>query len=257
MMPESAPKKSDGAPGNYAALISRLEKVMKQRPGDVQGLDLLARGYMRLGRYHDAWQTYRDLIKATGDRASAEQYASMAEAMVLAAGGYVSPRAERAIEAALGRDPKQATARYYHALAMAQAGHLDAAISSWKGLKADAPPDAPFMPLLDRTLAQAQALRGAGSPAPGPIAADMAAAQGMSPKQRQAMIEGMVSRLEQRLTTKGGTPEEWVRLMNAYVQLDRPKDAVRVAKLGIAAFGSGRKADFLRQQAKQMGLKLE
>ena len=63
-----------------------------------------------------------------------------------------------------------------------------------------------------------------------------------------------MAQLEDRLTTQGGEVEEWLRLMNAYTQLDRRDDAARIARLGIAAFGSGTEADFLREQALVMGI---
>lgn len=250
--PESPPAELE----EYAALITRLEKVMEERPGDAQGLELLANGYMRLGRYAEAWRAYRDLIEAAPDQATAGRYAAMADAMVLATGGYVSPEAEKALGEALAREPGLPMARYYHALAMAQAGRVDEAIAVWEKLKRETPPDAPWMDLLDRTLAEARALR-QGGPASGPSAADIAAAEAMSVEERQAMIEGMVGRLEARLTSEGGTPEEWLRLMRAYVQLDRPGEAARVAALGIAAFGDGSEAEFLREQALLMGIEPE
>ena len=39
------------------------------------------------------------------------------------------------------------------------------------------------------------------------------------------MIEGMVANLDTRLREQGGSPEEWARLVNALVQLDRKPDA--------------------------------
>jgi cytochrome c-type biogenesis protein CcmH len=85
----------------------------------------------------------------------------------------------------------------------------------------------------------------------------MAAAARMSPEERQAMIETMVGRLETRLTTEGGTVEEWVRLINAYVQLDRPEDARRIYGLGLAALGDSTEAGFLREQALLLGVPVE
>ncbi len=235
----------------YATLIARLETLVKERPGDVQGLELLAKGYMRLGRYGDSWRTYRQLIEAAGEQAKATYYAEMAEAMVMAAKGYVSAEAARALETALSRDPALPAARYYRALGVAQAGKVDEAIAAWEKLRAETPPDAPWRGVLDRTLAEARALRDGGA---GPGAAEIAAAEAMPAEERQAMIEGMVARLEGRLTSEGGTPEEWLRLMNAYVQLDRPDDAARIARLGIESFGNSSEADFLREQALLMGL---
>ena len=52
--------------------------------------------------------------------------------------------------------------------------------------------------------------------APGPSADDVAAAQDMSPEDRQAMIRGMVGQLNDRLATSGGPPEDWARLISSY-----------------------------------------
>jgi cytochrome c-type biogenesis protein CcmH len=149
------------------------------------------------------------------------------------------------------RYPSQPLSRYYAGMAMAQAGRFDEAIVIWGRLKAEAPTDAPWLEFLDGMLAEAMARRDG---APGPSAAEIEAAAAMSPEERRAMIEGMVARLEERLTSGGGEVEEWLRLMNAYVQLDRPGDAARIARLGIAAFGNATEASFLREQALVMGL---
>jgi cytochrome c-type biogenesis protein CcmH len=235
----------------YAGMMEQLETVLAQRPNDAKGLEMLAIGYMRLQRYGDSWRAYERLIAVIGDDADAGFFASMAEAMVLASGGYVSPEAERAIGVALTRDPSMPLARYYAGLLMAQDGRMDEAIAIWERLRAETPTDAPWLEFLDGMLAEAKARRDG---TPGPSAADIEAAGAMSPEERQAMIEGMVAQLEDRLTTQGGEVEEWLRLMNAYTQLDRRDDAARIARLGIAAFGSGTEADFLREQALVMGI---
>ncbi len=243
----------------YTELIERLESVLEERPNDRRGLEMLANGYGRLGRHDDAWRAWRRLIEAAGqggdDAAEAEHYGRMAEAMVMATEGYVSPEAEAALDEALARKPELGVARFYDALAMAQAGRLDQAIAVWERLQDETPPDAPRHAFLERTLAEARALRDGGPSGPG--REEIAAAEEMSPADREAMIEGMVTGLEQRLTSEGGEPEEWVRLMNAYVQLDRPEDAERIAELGIESFGSSSAADFVREQALLMGLEPE
>lgn len=239
----------------YAGLMARLETLLEQRPDDAQGLQLLATGYMRLERYADSWRAYERLLAVAGDQAAAGLYASMAEAMVQAAGGYVSPEAERAIGEALARDETLSVARYYAGLMMVQSGRIGEAITVWERLKAETPADAPWLEFLDGMLAEAKALRdGAPGPAPGPSAADIEAARALSPEERQEMIEGMVTRLEERLTSEGGAVEEWLRLMNAYARLGRRDDAARIARLGIAAFGTSTEAGFLREQALAMGL---
>ena len=237
----------------YADLMTKVETRLEQRPNDARGLQLLATGYLRLERYRDSWRAYQRLLAVVGDQAGAELYGAMAEAMVQAAGGYVSPAAERAIGEALARDKTQPVARYYAGLLMAQNGRLGEAIALWEALQGEAPADAPWLEFLDSMLAEAKALRD-GTPGPGPSAADIEAAGAISPEQRQEMIEDMVARLEERLISEGGSPEEWLRLMNAYTQLGRRDDAARIARLGIAAFGAGAEAGFLREQALVMGL---
>ncbi len=242
---------------DYAGLIARLEILLEQRPDEPQGLELLATGYMRLGRYAESWRAYDRLLAVSGDgagdRATAGLYAAMAEAMVQAAGGYVSPAAERAIGEALARDETLLVARYYGGLMMAQSGRIGEAIAVWEQVKAETPAGAPWLEFLDDMLAEAKAVRD-GAPGPGPSAADIEAAGALSPEERQEMIEGMVVRLEERLASQGGSAEEWLRLMNAYARLGRRDDAARVASKGIAAFGASPEAGFLREQALLMGL---
>ena len=240
-----------GEQQEFADLIARLETLLVQRPDDARGLELLANGYLRLERHADAWRAYERLITAVGDEAGAGLYAAMAEAMVQAAGGYVSPEAERAIGAALARDETLPVARYYAGLAMAQNGRIGEAVAVWERLQAETPAEMPWREFLDRMLAEAKAV---GDGRRGPSAADIEAAAALSPEQRQAMIEGMVAQLEERLTSEGGAAEEWLRLMNAYARLGRRDDATRIARLGIAAYGGSSEAGFLREQALVMGL---
>ncbi len=63
---------------------------------------------------------------------------------------------------------------------------------------------------------------------PGPSAGDVAAAQTMSPQDRQTMIEGMVGKLAEKLDAEGGSPAEWARLITSYGvlgQTDKAKAA--------------------------------
>ena len=69
-------------------------------------------------------------------------------------------------------------------------------------------------------------LASSGKPAsPGPSAADVAAAQALSPDERSRMIAGMVDGLAQRLKQNGNDLAGWQRLLNAYVVLDRKREA--------------------------------
>ena len=94
-----------------------------------------------------------------------------------------------------------------------------------------------------RQAAEAAGLTGAGgagataqgtaqpSTTPGPDAADLAAAAELDPADQQQLIEGMVARLENRLTTQGGTGAEWGRLVASLMVLgDRDKAATMLAE---------------------------
>jgi cytochrome c-type biogenesis protein CcmH len=61
--------------------------------------------------------------------------------------------------------------------------------------------------------------------APGPGAADVAAANEMTPDQRNEMVRGMVARLAERLKQEGSDVDGWLRLLRAYMVLGEPDKA--------------------------------
>ena len=66
----------------------------------------------------------------------------------------------------------------------------------------------------------------------------MEAAEDMAPEDRQAMIEGMVASLSERLANEGGTAEEWARLIRAYIVLGQPERARPVYEEALSAFAN-------------------
>ena len=77
-----------------------------------------------------------------------------------------------------------------------------------------------------------------GVAAPGPSADDVAAASGMSEKDRGEMIRGMVARLADRLKENGNDIEGWQRLLRAYMVLgdrDKAHAAAADAKRALAS----------------------
>jgi cytochrome c-type biogenesis protein CcmH len=252
--PEPASPPADGGK-DYAELVAQLESMVAQRPDDVEGRRLLANAYMRLGRHGEAWRAYEALIALLGGAAEPDLFGMQTEAMVMAAGGYISPEAEQVLADAVHHTPSAPSVRYYTGLLQAQYGDIPGAIATWQKLRDEAPADAPWAQFLDGMLAAARAaLAGPGQQAPGPSAAEVEAAGSMSPEERQAMIGSMVARLEDRLTTEGGTVEEWLRLINAYVQLGKPDEARRAYALGAAALDGTTEAGALREQALVMGV---
>lgn len=237
----------------YAALVEKLEETLKDRPDDIRGLELYANALMRIERWAEAWRVQEKLIALKGGEATAELYANQAEAMVLAAGGYVSPETEQVLASALRLDPNSYIARYYTGLSLAQNGRVGEAVALWERLRADSPPDAPWLDWLDMMLAEAKGMQ-AAPPAGGPTQEDIAAAEQMTPEERMAMVEGMVQRLEDRLTSEGGSVDDWGRLVSSYATLNRPEEAKRVYHLALAALDEGPGKDALRRHAGDLGI---
>jgi cytochrome c-type biogenesis protein CcmH len=157
----------------------------------------------------------------------------------MAAGGYVRPESETALVRALELDPRHPVGRYYSGLTLMQAGRPDLAHAVFAALVAEGPPDAPWIEPARAGLADAAALAGlAGPGAPGPGAADLDAAADMSPEERQAMIEGMVESLGQRLADEGGPPEDWARLIRSLGVLGRRDEATAIAAEARTSFAA-------------------
>ena len=228
-------------------LVGQLRTALAERPDDVRGRRLLADSLMRLGDVQAAQAAMREAIELQGDAAPAEDRVALAEAMILSAGGYVSPEAETQLGRALQADPTNAVGRYYAGLALAQTGRYGLALRFWRALLREGPPDAPWIaPIraqiadLEQAAAQAGQLEEAGpeapaAPLPGPSREQMEAAGEMTDQDRAAMIEGMVAGLAERLQAEGGAPAEWARLIRAYGVLGRAEEAA-------AAYAQAREA---------------
>ncbi len=203
---------------DYLKLLERLRDTVAARPGDAQGLALLARHEAATGNFAAAHAAQAQLIRLKGDEADAADYGDYADMLILAAGGYVSPQAEAALRQVLARDPDSGPGRYYWGLMMGQTGRPDLAFRIWSGLLRDSPADAPWMPPLRAQISDMAARAGVEfdlPPLPGPSAEDVAAASEMSEADRNQMIRTMVQNLSDRLATEGGTPTEWARLIGA------------------------------------------
>ncbi|WP_151719234.1 c-type cytochrome biogenesis protein CcmI [Gemmobacter serpentinus] len=252
----------------FLTLMERLRETTKARPDDLRGQELLAQNEARLGFYGAAQRAQAQIIRIKGDQATAEDYAVQAELMVFAAGGYVSPEAEAALQAALQRDPTNGSARFYSGLMLMQTGRPDLAFPIWRDLLEVSPPDAPWVAPIRQDIEQLAQFAGVryalppgqattlpGSALPGPDAAAVAAASEMSEADRQAMIEGMVTQLNDRLARDGGSAEEWARLISALGVLGETDRARAIYAEAQARF-EGRAEDLaqLESAAKQAGV---
>jgi cytochrome c-type biogenesis protein CcmH len=221
--------------GEDAAMVARLQEMLEQRPGDAEGHRVLARSLGALGRWPEARAAQARAVEIFGERAAARDLVELAEMMISAANGYVSPEAEAALDRALALDPHDPIGRYYAGLTALQGGRPDIAERIWSGLLAEGPPDAPWIAAIEAEIGALGRL--AGRSPPGPDAADVAAAADMAPEERQAMVEGMVEGLAGRLAAEGGPPEDWARLIRALGVLGRTGQAAEIWTEARETFG--------------------
>jgi cytochrome c-type biogenesis protein CcmH len=193
---------------------------------------VLAPVYMRLGRFDDAVGAFKQILRLEGDK-NANLWAAYGEAQLAAANGFVGADARESFDRAVKIDPRQPVARFYLALAAEQDGDAAKARAVYEELEPMAKGQAPWMLGLRARL---EAMRG-GKPSEPPPAAQAKAEPSFAPEQL-TMIRGMVSGLARRLADKGGSGEEWARLVRAYTVLrepDKAKTALADARKALAS----------------------
>ncbi len=214
------------------ALLDQLSEKLEERPDDATGFRLLANAQASLGRYGAAWRAQERVVDIKGDDVSGEELTTLAELMIFAARGYVSPTTEDILARALTVDPTDRRARYYSGAALAQNGEPELALRFWGGLLEEGPADAPWKdPVRQqvRKLAQDTGVQLPEGMLAGPTQEQIEAAQEMSEEDQQAMIRGMVEGLASRLAEDGGPPEEWARLISALGVLGESERALAIA----------------------------
>ena len=223
-----------------ADAVKTLEARLKANPNDAQAWLFYARTQATLGNWPMAADAFSHAIKL--GQAGPDVMSAFGEMQVLAADGIVGPPARDAFAAALKQDKTDVVARYYLALADAQAGESRRAIEGWLGVAADLPEQSPMRDAIQRRIADAAA--DAGIPVPAmpkgkPVAAPEAAASGpaagqmadvanMPPAERDKMVRGMVAQLAAKLADKPDDLDGWMRLGRAYAVLgeaDKAADA--------------------------------
>lgn len=218
----------------FVELVEKLRAAVANRPDDLQGQMLLARNEANLGNLTAAYQAQDRVLAIKGADATDADILTQATLMVQAADGQVSPEAEALFQSVLARTPSNDTALFFTGIVNMQVGRYDLAFGYWNKLLEAAPADSPWRPEVTARMEALADVAGvkyqpAAAPAlPGPDAAAVAAAQDMSPEERQAMIRNMVEGLNDRLATEGGSAEEWARLITALANLGEKDRAAAI-----------------------------
>ncbi len=123
-------------PAKLAALADTLEARLQAGSSNVEGWLLLGRTASGLGQWNRAANAFRQAVQLGAG--GPDIVAAYGEALVMQAQGMVTPAAKQAFAAALPTP----IARYYLALADAQAGNARDAIAAWLALAAELPENA-------------------------------------------------------------------------------------------------------------------
>lgn len=239
ILPAGPPLAALAAGPDIEMALARMEGHLASHPDDARGWDVVAPIYLRVGRFEEASRAYAAARRSGGE--TSERLTGAGEALVGSGGGIVSAEAAAVFRRAVELDPASAKGRFYLALAAEQDGDLARARADYEALLASGGPDAPWRPLVETRLAR---LSGQGATAPA-----LASGEG-GPD-----IQAMVRRLDERLTTNGGSEPEWARLVRSYAVLGRRDEALR--RLGLARTALARDPDAgtrLDRLARDLGL---
>lgn len=230
------------------AMVARLEQRLAVDPSSLDGWLLLARSKAALGDPLAGVAAARRGLAL--DPTSTPARATLAELLIQAGGGMVSPEARDLLEQVRAAEPGEPRAAFFLGLAAAQAGERERALGIWRELLAGAPADAPWRPAVVAAIREAAAATGlaveamlaeatgrppAAEAPPSPGARERARAiAALPPEERAAAIRSMVEGLEARLAADGGDVEGWVRLANARRVLGEPDKARRAFEKALA-----------------------
>ena len=197
-------------PSDAASALARIEDHLAQHPEDGRGWDIIAPVYLRIGRYDDAARAYANARRVAGD--TIQRLLGHGEALVSAGEGVVSAQAAGIFRSALALEPSSAAARYYLALAAEQDGDRGAAENAYRAILAGAPANAPWIAIVQARLSH--------------LSGQPAASAAIPPAAVTPEIAAMVSGLDKRLRSQGGSEAEWSRLVRSLVVLGRRDDAL-------------------------------
>lgn len=203
--------------------------------GASEGWMLLGQSYYRMGRYSDAVTAFETLTER--ENATSAAFSMLAEALIAADQGVVSPKTEAAADRAVELDPTNPAGVFYKAIALAQKGEEARAhallVDRLESTDSFAPWMESFVAQANRVGAQIgrepialadfapMLARG-----PGPSAEDVAAAEEMSAEDRGEFIRSMVNRLASRLEEDPDDLDGWLRLANAHTVLGEKEEAI-------------------------------
>lgn len=248
--------------GDVATMIGELEARLRANPNDAEGWRMLGWSYSSVNRPADAASAYARA--ASIDPTNAQYPSAEGDALVNAAHGQVTPDALTAFQTALKIDPADPRARYYMALYEDQLGQHDQAVADWIALLKSAPSGAEWArqvrDFVERIARERHIDLSGKLPAqdvaqPGPTSDQVAAAEKMSPGDREAMINAMVEKLANELKANPQNMDGWMKLMRVRMVLGQTDKAASAYHDALRAFaGAPAELDAIKKAAQALGV---
>jgi cytochrome c-type biogenesis protein CcmH len=248
--PPSAAADSGGNPhasgaveeAQFAAAVEKLAERLKGQPDDAEGWAMLARSYGMLGRIDDALPAYQKAVALRGD--DARLLADYADTLALKNNRNLEGEPMKLVERALKIEPTNLKALSLAGAAAFNRQDYAGAVRYWDQVAKNAPPDSPYLPQVQSSIAEARERGGLGSGAVAsgqavPPAAPVAAAKPAAAQPATAPD-----------AAAGATIRGTVRLAPALAMLAAPTDAVFI--YARPAEGSRMPLAILRKQVKDL-----
>ena len=143
-------KRAEG--GDINSRIQLLVETTDENPDDFDAWWMLARSYASIDEYAGAAEAYKQAARLSDNNPVV--LSAYGEALTQANGNKVPPAARIVFEQILldSTDTPDPRARYYVALAKAQAQDFDGALHDWAMLAADSSPTDPWMGMVRRDI---------------------------------------------------------------------------------------------------------
>ena len=184
-------------------LVARVEARLKEHPEDVQGWDVIAPIYIRLGRFQEAYQAYQRAAELDGR--TALRIMGMAQAVVGAMDGRIGDTALKLYDEVARLDPARPEPSFVRGIAAEQKGQRDEARKIYETMLSGAPADAPWRGAVEQRLASLAGDNPAASGTSGPAGAPPAA-RGPSADRSPGNVAGRSPKNDRRHGDRAGGP---------------------------------------------------
>ncbi len=219
----------EGGP-SFGEAIAQIESHLATNPDDVKGWEVLAKSARAVADYSRAATAFGRLADLSPEDTSLR--AQELEAFIAMGAGQVSPAAKLVLQKLLDKAPQHPAGHYYLGLARQQAGDDAGARAIWLALADRSAASAPWMPVLNQRLSEL------GVNPPKLSDEQVSAVAGMSPEEREAFVQSMIERLEERLESAPDDSEGWMMLARSKLATGSKEDAVEALRRGIGHVGA-------------------